>query len=286
MKKILFSFIAIALFACTKPVININNRTIPPPVVIPPGVSASVFIFGGQSNGTDYGSSVSLPYPMGNYILNSATYYKPVDDISNNGTWQTAHAGWNTQTGLTGGTNFGVTTPFCFKMAGTYGKYPYIIPTNVGGTPLAVDPGQDWNISSSNELYKRSMVDHVLVSLPKIGSSYTIKSYVWLGCESDCVNATYANACKQNLINFINKVRLDLGNPNLPFVIVDIQASLVQYYAYVPIVRQAFQDVKNQMNNVYLIDTSTETRLPASSHYTDASYLSIGYKLADLCVTF
>lgn len=126
----------------------------------------------------------------------------------------------------------------------------YVIPVVKGGTYLAAVGGaNDWNVSSTGELYDSIIIrmNGIYKASPlgrwepeyngnKTGTGHSalsqyrranntvvnIRCAVWIQGENDSQGLTEANAYEANLTAFIAGVRAKLNKPNLPFFVVGL----------------------------------------------------------------
>ncbi|MDA7888161.1 sialate O-acetylesterase [Akkermansiaceae bacterium] len=96
-----------------------------------------------------------------------------------------------------------------------------LIKGSKGGSSLRVDwnPGEKGNPKSQGPRY-RSFIETIelaLAALKKDGHSGKIRGLIWHQGESDSNQPTAAH--QKRLINFIARIREDVGNPNLPVVL-------------------------------------------------------------------
>jgi hypothetical protein len=103
--------------------------------------------------------------------------------------------------------------------------------------------------------------------------------FFWMQGETDCISAPTANAYQTNFTKFIQKIRADFANTNLPFVFGRISDSAVMNYR--AIVRAAQAAVDAADTNATMVNTDD---LPLNAtdniHYTDAGLMTLGQRFA------
>ena len=152
----------------------------------------------------------------------------------------------------------------------------------VGGTDLA----NDWRIPDANGQgggpQYTTFINIVTDALASLDPLYEpqIVGMIWMQGESDCwheEDLDKALAYEQNLTNFIQRIRSDVGSPGMSFVIGQISTSSA--WTYGDIVRQAQLNVSQTVLNTGLFSTSD---LPHDNlHYTSAGTMTLGSRFAD-----
>lgn len=250
---------------------------------------ANVVIFAGQSNATDKGNAANIPASMQGKMTWARSFRKSADDGLDNGYWDYYQTGVNSMaTQATAGT-FGSACAMANRLFYTYGKMAFVINSAVGNTRLSNLAGlPNWSPSVNNSYYNRNINQHVIPALKLLPvKNYKIAAYVWSQGENDAMVQAQANEYQANLIAYIAKVRLDLGLPNLPFIISKLKSDVnPSTCPYASTIIAAQNYVIANIPNVYGIDNTNESFQADGIHYTDASYLSIGNKIADLINNF
>jgi hypothetical protein len=157
-----------------------------------------------------------------------------------------------------------------------------IIKVAAGGTSLALD----WDPEApapGRALYPR-MLQHVtnaLASLGGEGTDYQVAGVLWVHGESD-TSAAVAPAYHDNLTDFIQQVRTDLNNPQLPFYIGRLNrgANLPN----VKVIRQAQADVAREDPYTIAVDLDALPLRYDSVHYTPDGLLGLGEVLANAVI--
>lgn len=136
-----------------------------------------------------------------------------------------------------------------------------------------------WDPDEPNRTYDRMMdrVDNALAALALAYSDRTVyvAGFFWMQGEADAVNFPdgIALAYEANLTHFIERVRADFGDPDLPFVLGQILGG----HHEAGIVRAAQASVAAQVPNVRLVltdDLPHETR--QGLHFTSAGIYTLG----------
>lgn len=100
-------------------------------------------------------------------------------------------------------------------------------------------------------------------------------AFIWFQGENDSFSASGSAAYEENLVNLINDVRAEVGNPNLPVIIVGI-GHWAKSMTYGSIVHQAQLNASSAVNNTTFIQTDDLSRY---YHYDPASHLILGERL-------
>jgi hypothetical protein len=254
-----------------------------------------VLLIAGQSNGTDrFSVTGNLSGALTGSQADIYTYFKNVDNASDNGIWQNANTGVNTQTGTPQTNCFSVALCLSARLRDTYNGVSYIIPTAVGGTYLADDENPSWNVNHSAQYYDRAINYHYTPAFTKLNRPYK-PILIWIHGENDSDTIAHGTDYETYLIALINKFRADSGFPNAPVIITDIRADYGGPNTGLSYVRASMANVAANLTNVYLFDTST-SRTPLSSdlqHYNPIvnsfggtlSAINLGEDLADFIVS-
>lgn len=180
-----------------------------------------------------------------------------------------------------------------------------ILKVTVASTPLASDPNNsfDWNINSTNEGYQRlkDRASTLFSDIESQGATYSVDGFYWVQGEDDAHNTNFANQYEQNLRDFIDAARTDLGMaPNAPFVIgqTDVsEANEVVYGGSDPncqtqpcidaeannsTVREAQAAVASDTPNVEIVDTAPMPRTGLKIHLSNVGQLELGTQFANI----
>ena len=259
--------------------------------------SGYLVIIAGQSNGNDrFIITGNLPAQYQGVQSDCYTYYKTVDDSSDNGSWVQMNAGVNTKTGTAATGFFGIGINITNRLLTTYSKYGYVVPTAVSGSYIAGDQTPSWDITKSAEYYERCISYHYRKAISKIGGVSYTPVFIWVHGESDSDTLAHGTAYEANLTALINKFRIDSGFPNMKIIITRLRSDYGGASLGLTQVRAAQVNIAATLPNVYIYDTETiATPLstdgqhynPITSNYGGTqSALNLANGLADLISTF
>ena len=232
--------------------------------------SINVYLLAGQSNMDGRGLNTELPS-----IYQS---HRPDIQIHFEGKW------YDLQPGLSYShlwSKFGPELTFgrllADNVSGTNKKIA-LVKYARGGTNLAVN----WD-PASGPLYAAfiTQVHQALNSLPKCYKP-VIKGMIWMQGESDALNGSYALKYRENLEKFIESVRAEFADANIPFVIGQISESPV-YGKNGKIVRQAQLKISQDMARAALVVTS-DLKLQDDYHYDSKGVLELGSRFANTMI--
>ncbi len=169
-------------------------------------------------------------------------------------------------------------------------KYPndkiILIKRSMGGRSLYGAWNPDWDAKKAKEtkelnkpkLYS-DFVDYAHSILDSIGAgNYIIEAMLWVQGESDgpkVANGKATAAYGENLTKLIRRVRLDFGNPELPFILFEVGHKKVV---------EAMRDVATHLDHVKLIPQTNDKNSPfyfpknpqPLGHYTYAGQKKLG----------
>jgi hypothetical protein len=235
-----------------------------------------VYLLAGQSNMVGVGLSAQLPADLQLPQADVEIYASGQLDPCNSDHWL------DLQPGL--GFNeycFGPEITFGRRMADAHPSDVILIKYAVGGTNL----WHDWRAPDAAEpnggpqyAAFMSTVADAFATLGLSCSPY-VAGMIWMQGESDSSDLDAALAYEQNLTDFIESIRSDLGLPDIPFVIGQISN---QYgYAYGLIVQAAQQTVSQTLHNTALVVTDDLTLNADRIHYDAAGQIALGYRFAE-----
>jgi hypothetical protein len=255
-----------------------------------------VFIIEAESDADGRAISSELPAGYNQVQEGIKIYYSFTGDSATDGSWQDLWPVHNTAKPATNGTVinfFGPETGLGYKAYNTYGINPYIIKTAVGGTKLAYSASiGNWNVASIGggfSLIDRAFnyyINPALMSLANLNIRYRIWE-IFIHGKNDAVLLADANAYEQNLTDYVDRRRLDLGLPNLPFIICLPSGDYSGTSSvYMSTIRQAMLNVADNMSDIHILECQDEPVNPSDPiHYSGAGLISIGHRLADLIQT-
>lgn len=240
--------------------------------------SVPVFIFSGQSNAVGQRTNTAELTPALQAVQPNVLFYGP--------TSTSAPATWNPfvppdETGVPSGSGFGpeITTGQALLSPGW--PRTAMVKFASGGTNLY----SQWNPNIGGSLYSQMLtrVNQSLADLPvQKGVTGTPAGFFWMQGESDSDTLGHANAYQQNLTNFIQRLRSDLGQPNLPVVLGQINNAFTYTWA----VRQAQATVARTVPYVSLAKTDDLQRATGEPiHFSSQGTVDLGTRYAALYQT-
>lgn len=140
----------------------------------------------------------------------------------------------------------------------------------------------EWNPNLGAGLYAqmRDQVNEALTKLPQQmpGKTGYVAGFFWMQGESDTDSSSFANAYQNNLTNFIARVRQDLGHPNLPFIIGQINNA----GAFTNTVRTAQANVASSVHHTILATTDDLQRVGSDPiHFSTAGTYDLGIRFGN-----
>ncbi|MCX7426140.1 MAG: dockerin type I domain-containing protein [Planctomycetia bacterium] len=241
-----------------------------PPPAIPPieHESVKLFVLAGQSNMVgQYAYAAELPAELQGEQADVVVY--------NRGTWSTLHPG----IGAASAAEFGPEVTFGRAMADAMsGHSVVLIKYAVGATTLA----EDWNPNTPGPLYT-GLVDAVNEAVAELSSEHDVEiaGMAWMQGESDAFDLGKSEAYEANLRDFIQSLRDDWAEPDLPFVIGEIASDPV--WTHYDVVQQAEAAVAASTSNVTAFSTDD---LPTTNHhYNTQGQILLGRRFADAMMT-
>ena len=198
--------------------------------------------------------------------------------------------------------NFGPELLFGHEMGDTLENDIILFKSALGGTTLHVDwrpPGAVKREGGEvGPLYNQmiSRFHTLLRNLDKVypgynkKQGYEIAGFIWLQGESDCCAKTeegigFHNFYKENLDDFVNDVRRDVGLPELPFIIVQINDGVWDGKSCGggPMVREIQRKKAESDPNISLV---VSMDLNDGYHYDTPSHIIIGERIAKAALPF
>lgn len=152
-----------------------------------------------------------------------------------------------------------------------------ILKVTKGGTSLAKDwtPGKKGEAKGQGPMFQ-SLVKALKESLPaltKNGDSFKIKGMAWHQGEADAASTT--EVYKTQLTEFIARVREELNEPNVPFVVGEVFDNGKR-----DTVRAAQLEVSRTVPNVGFASAKGLETYDKGTHFDAASQLQLGERLA------
>jgi hypothetical protein len=242
--------------------------------------TAYVYIIAGQSN-TGRAVASSLPSNLQSPITNAFIFNRSTNLL------ETLQAGVNTLLADNTAGQFGPEVKLASLLQPYLGRKIYFLKYGVGASKLAADTGNDWNVSSTNELYNnlKTYITTLKTALLSSGKTPVIKAIIWMQGEEDATNATHAAAYEANLTALIGDIRTFLVLPNLPFIIGRINGASDASEVYRADVRAAQAAVDSAVANTYLIDTDSYP-LQDTVHYNYNGQQTFGQDIFNIAKNF
>ena len=165
---------------------------------------------------------------------------------------------------------FGPEISFARQMADHHHQPLGIIKVSVSGTSLA----KDWSPDRRGYLY-----DWLIATVQEAVKTgrFEIEAIIWMQGESDARDEAMAGLYAQNLTHFIQRIRSDLNQPDLPFVFGRINP-VKSYCPFVDQVRRAQQEL--DMPNVVMVDCDGLAKHRDGIHYNAAGQVELGQRFA------
>ena len=160
----------------------------------------------------------------------------------------------------------------------------YLINYAIGGTKMYNNASPSvWTSAISTSLYNdfRIWAKNGLSAISAIEDNYEVLFYFYQG-ETDCTNATWADAYEVNLGNFIDSVRNYLLMPTMNTYIMRIHSGSSPTYTELATVRAAQAAVAAAKINVTMVSTDDCTLGADLQHLTSAGHITLANKLSGL----
>jgi len=231
-----------------------------------------VYLLAGQSNMDGYGQLSSLPV-----ALRDAQ-----DDVF---IWWSGAASWRglqPSSWVTGdhGIFFGPEMGFGRRLADVHSRDEVrLIKHAVGGTNLAEYwyPGASREDASMGEGY-RVFIETVEAARAELGP-HEIAGMAWMQGESDAVSEVHAAAYEDNIRHFLERVRQDVGDPDMPFVMGAIECPAYCTWQEDVI---AGMRVLAEAEGVHVVETADLRKYPNDYwHYQGPGQRVLGRRMAD-----
>jgi hypothetical protein len=244
-------------------------------------IPLKIYLLGGQSNMVGWASpSSDLPLPLQQPQADVMIYAGAEVDPAYAGYWSNLRPGFGLYR-----TYFGPEITFGRDMADKLGEKIALIKHAKGDTNLYYDwrPHDSGN-GGAGYMYA-GFTDTVANALASLDPNYEpeIVGMIWMQGESDAFRSDglmKALAYEENLTNFIQSVRSDLGMPDLPFMIGQISDASI--WTYGDIVQQAQFNVSQTVSNTALVVT-TDLGLTDvyNQHYDSNGIMTLGTRFAE-----
>lgn len=165
----------------------------------------------------------------------------------------------------------------------TANQQSFVIKYGIGGTYLRAVAGDDWNVSSSGELYSdfKGYINNAMTAMFKRGGIPYIKSNISVHGENDLQQETARNEYLVNYTNFIDSINAILGGKtNVQTVMISDSVN------YTPALIEQMQTIQKTFIESYVdgdtINTDTLDFIETVNccwHYTDSSQIYLGNKI-------
>jgi len=237
-------------------------------------VPLRVYLLAGQSNMVGAGESSALPPELQLPQSDVLAFVGGQVVYSYSWTWL------NLQPNMGAGVGYiGPEVTFGHDLKAEHNGKIALIKYSVGGTALYYR----WH-ARDGDLYI-GLMDIITYALSHLDPAYEpeIAGMIWMQGESDTAYThSVAMAYQQNLTSFIQCVREDLNEPNMPFVIGRI--AMAYPWPYGNIVRQAQYNVSQTVPHTAMINTDDLTFNADKVHYDGAGQMVLGSRFADAMV--
>ena len=149
---------------------------------------------------------------------------------------------------------------------------------------------EDWDPeATTGKQHYREFIKQVRAALARLDDesiSHKIEALIWCQGELDSTRQHWADQYEANLRNFISTVRTDLGETNLPFIIVLTgDGRLSPRRIASDAVRRAQQLLAEEDANTFLV-SGDDLTLKDSVHYDAQAQLILGQRLAEVISNF
>ncbi|HEY2584652.1 MAG TPA: sialate O-acetylesterase [Tepidisphaeraceae bacterium] len=243
------------------------------------GTHYDLYLLAGQSNMDGRGKAADLK-PEKREIPGAIIFYRNPPAASDG--WKPLTPGYSVAPGYKGplpSPTFGPEIGFAIEMRKDRPDHPIaLIKGSKGGTSLAHDwkPGEAGEPESQGPCY-RNFIETIHLAgkdLEARGDTYTLRGILWHQGESD--DKATADQYQQMLTTFIARVRGDLGQPELPFVIGEVYDNGKRGP-----VRAAQRATAKAVPHVAFIPADGTKTWDNGTHFDADSQLTIGARFAD-----
>ncbi|QIZ72965.1 sialate O-acetylesterase [Oxynema aestuarii] len=164
------------------------------------------------------------------------------------------------------------------------GETVALIKYSKNGTNLEID----WNPNYPNSLYHKMLVlvNEAIGDLSQLGYTPEISGFFWMQGESDAKSDFYmANNYALNLSNFIQTLRKDLNQPNLPFVyglipLTNQHQTSFGDFIYADQVRENQKLVAKNLSYTQTLSTLSLSKAEDNLHFDSQGYINLGKNFA------
>jgi hypothetical protein len=278
----------------------------------PPFGRPKFFLFAGQSNMVGVGNRTNLSAPDRLALTNVAVFiadpnHAPPQPFSLTNFWLPLNGFFSNYTawGYTPGDAWNAMNPGNFnQLPNTYGpefttmrdiakalhEPVFAAKYAVGASGLDASFDPSWDPSAPDRgappeyqlsLYHAMIAwaSNALANARQTQPDTEPAGFFWMQGETDCISVSTASAYQTNFAKFIQKVRANLGNTNLPFVFGRTSDSQVMNYR--SLVRAAQAAVDAADTNAIMVNTDDlPLNIADKIHYTDSGLMTLGQRFA------
>lgn len=244
--------------------------------------SVKLFILAGQSNAVGYRSNIAdLPSSLQG-TQEEVFWYNSQDKWSK---LQPPTEPLPFSGGVANGVGFGPEISLGLKISDTLNEPVAIVKYANNGTSLA----KEWNPKIPGSTYYK-MTDRVkgaIANLSSLGYTADISGFFWMQGESDAkTDLNVAENYEQNFTNFIEQVRTDFEQQNLPFVygsipVTNNQTTGFGTFKYGDIVRTAQSNISKTVPFTGTVETIDLPLYNDNLHLSSSGLIELGDRFGD-----
>jgi sialate O-acetylesterase len=167
---------------------------------------------------------------------------------------------------------------FAESIVSATGRNVVLLPCALGGTSLS-----HWNPARRDE-GEASLYGNMLARIKKVGGR--VKGVLWYQGESQA-NRAAAETFEKDFLNFVDNVRRDVGDPELPFLYVQIGRFCYENHDSEPFwksVQEKQRIVRTQRPNLWVVP-AVDLPLDDMIHVGAAGQERLGRRLAEVALT-
>lgn len=263
---------------CLACIVTLLNRALMPQAANA-ATSWDVYLLAGQSNMDGRAKAVELSDEQRKPLANVIIFYRN-PPVSSDG-WQPLTPGYSVAPGYKGklpSPTFGPEIGFATAMLhASRDSHLALIKGPKGGTSLAKDwnPGTKGELATQGPCYRNFIetVKLALKALTKDGDTYAIRGLLWHQGESDAGSS--AALYQQRLTALIVRLREDIGQPDLPFVIGEVYDN-----GHRDSILTAQRAVATATPHVGLAESNALKTSDNGTHFDTPSQLTLGERFA------
>ena len=241
------------------------------------GENYDVYLLAGQSNMDGRGLARELSAAQKKPIEQAIIFYR--NPKTEGEGWQPLSPKFSLAPKKYKGATFGMEIGFAQSMIKTQPETKLaLIKGSQGGTNLRSDwkPGTKGDSESQGPLYREFIktIQTATDKLTKRGDTYTIRGFLWHQGESDSKKG--AKQYRDRLEQLIDRIREDVGVPNLPAVVGEVFDNGNR-----DTVREAIQNVAKASPTVGLVSSDGTKTSDPGTHFDTNSQLLMGNRYAE-----